>query len=112
MSEYNPDAWVIIELDGSAVKDGPIRKVLGGWYGGYLGSDSWRASSGIEKIIDADTYWEVHNYSGSIYRCAKNCQRTTGLTASVYAGFVKQAAERPEGELTIRIVPIAEIPIG
>lgn len=112
MSDYSPDCWVILELSGSAVKDGPVRKVLGGWYGGYAGSDSWRMSSGIEKIVDMDTHWEIHNFSGSIYRCSKNCERFSMLMTSQYLMFKAQAETRPEGELTIRHVPIDEIPIG
>lgn len=111
MSEHRPDCWVIIELTGSAIKDGPLRKVLGGWYGGYLGADEWRMSSGIEKIVDADTHWEIHNHSGSIYYCHKDAERLTGLTGSVLAGYIARAQSRPDGELTLRQVPIAEIPI-
>ena len=40
MSDYTPDRWVIVEIN--SPEHGKIRKVLGSWYGGYLGSDSWR----------------------------------------------------------------------
>jgi hypothetical protein len=89
MSVYTPDLWVIVEVkynDDTEV----TRKVLASWYGGYGGSDSWRLSSGITEIVDCDTYYEIHNESGSVYKCAKNAQSMSGYTASVYANLRKK----------------------
>jgi len=64
MSKYNPDRWVI-------VGDGENFKVLGGWSGGYLDGDSWRLSSGLQRIEEDGYYYLMHNYSGSVYECHK-----------------------------------------
>lgn len=80
MSEYKPDRWIILKItNGEKV----IYKVMGGWYGGYLGADSWRMNSGITKVeLDGDTY-NFHGYSGSIYLCHKNSYGTTIFMNSV-----------------------------
>lgn len=88
MSTYTPDRWVIVEMklnDSAKV----TRKVLASWYGGYGGSDSWRLSSGITAIVDADTHYEIHNESGSVYHCGKNLQGMSGYTAGVFNAFVR-----------------------
>ena len=102
-NEYRPDVWVIIELSGSKVPETYCR-VLAGWYGGFAGSDSWKASSGISAVVDKDTYWEIHNHSGSIYNCHKNTEKLSMYTASILNGFVKQNDE----EISAREVRIAE----
>jgi hypothetical protein len=80
MSEYKPDRWVVLKItDGDKVG----YKVMGGWYGGYLDSDSWRINSGISKVeLDGDTY-KFYGYSGSIYLCHKDSYGTTMLMSSV-----------------------------
>ena len=80
MSEYKPDKWIILKItDGDKIG----YKVMGGWYGGYLDSDSWRINSGISKVeLDGDTY-KFHGHSGSVYLCHKNSYGTTMLMSSV-----------------------------
>lgn len=80
MSEYKPDRWIVLKItNGEKV----IYKVMGGWYGGYLGSDSWRINSGITKVeLDGDTY-KFYGHSGSVYLCHKNNYGTTMLMSSV-----------------------------
>ena len=75
--EYSPDVWVILEA-------GNTRKVLGGWYGGFANSNSWRLSSGITRIVEHNDYYEIHNESGSIYKCHKDYERTSVLTESLF----------------------------
>ena len=99
MSTYTPDRWVIVEMglnDTGEVE----RKVLASWYGGYAGSDSWRLSSGITEIVDHKHHYEVHNHSGSIYRCGKNCWGMSGYTDGIYQSFVRDL----EGRGTIRVI--------
>lgn len=68
-----PDNWVILKIDSSEVNE-PFYKVLAGWSGGYLDSDSWRMNSGIEKIeIDGD-YYKFIGSSGSVYKCHKEAE--------------------------------------
>jgi hypothetical protein len=80
---YTPDRWVVISLN---TTDGtpPTEHVLGGWYGGYLGSDSWRRSSAIQSHdVDEEGAYVFQNVSGSTYRCFPSRYGLTGLTGSV-----------------------------
>jgi hypothetical protein len=97
-SVYQPDAWVILRIeDGGEV----IHKVLGGWYGGYLGANSWRLNSGITRIEkDAETY-SIYGYSGSVYRVHESNQRMNMLMASIFASMRDRA--------DVRVVDIAEV---
>ena len=92
MNEYCPDRWIILEMD-QRDSDGPICKVFGNWYGGYMGSDSWKLSSGICKVIEHEKVYEFHNVSGSIYSCYKDSHGTSSYGAGVLANFIKQAQE-------------------
>jgi hypothetical protein len=87
MSEYNPDVWVSVEITENNVG---IVRILAGWYGGYAGSDSWKLSSGVVKVIDTDTHWEIYNQSGSVYRCRKQAERFSGYTSSIFSTLSKQ----------------------
>ena len=99
MSIYNPDRWVIVELKYND-SDEVTRKVMASWYGGYLGSDRWKLSSGITEIVDKDTHYEIHNHSGSIYNCYKGSEGMSGYASSVFASFAKDL----EGKGTIEAV--------
>jgi hypothetical protein len=103
MTVYNPDRWVIVELKYND-SDEVNRKVLASWYGGYLGSDRWKLSSGITEIVDKDSYYEIHNHSGSIYNCGKQSQGMSGYTAGVYNSFVRDL----EGVGTIEVTNYGE----
>lgn len=104
MTVYNPDAWVIVELSGTEVKD-RYHRILAGWYGGYVGTDHWKLSSGVTRIFDKETYWEIHNESGSIYNCGKACERTTALTASTFANLVTKNSD----EIAVHLVDFDDI---
>jgi sulfatase maturation enzyme AslB (radical SAM superfamily) len=90
MSNYTPDRWVVIELSD---KDTTIKKVLAGWYGGYLGSDSWRISSGIAEEADCGEYYEFTNHSGSVYQCRKGSYGMSGLMGSIHNEMVTKYAD-------------------
>ena len=83
--EITPDYWCIIKIPNKE----PIYKVFATWKGSYLGSDSWRANSGIEKVIDKETYYEIIGFSGSIYICYKTAYGSTSYGNSIlnYGGF-------------------------
>lgn len=86
---YNPDKWTIIG-------DGENFKVFGNWSGGYLDGDSWRLSSGLERIEtdpENENYYLMHNYSGSIYRCHKNMMGMNGYGSAIYAGWKEHDKE-------------------
>jgi hypothetical protein len=90
MSNYVPDAWVIVKLTS---KGEVHHRVFAGWYGGYLGSDSWKMNSGITKVEDCGTYYRFHGESGSTYECHKEAERTTGYMAQIYANFKSQETD-------------------
>jgi len=81
VTEYYPDVWVIVE---SQDADSKHHRVLAGWYGGFAHGDSWKLSSGIERIEEKENYWEIHNASGSVYNCHKTRERWSLLTRSIY----------------------------
>ena len=103
MSDYTPNRWVIVEIN--SPEHGKIRKVLGSWYGGYLGSDSWRINSGITQVIDQGEYYDVVGYSGSVYQCYKSAEGMSAYTAGVFEGYKKELEERNMG--TMEIVPVS-----
>ena len=69
---YEPDNWVIVEIEQDNGQ--PFHKVLGGWSGGYLDGNTWRMNSGIDKVITDEDHYEIHGYSGSVYRCRKDTE--------------------------------------
>ena len=107
MSDYTPDRWEVVEIQGDG--HDTLRKILGSWYGGYAGSDSWRFSSGITRVTDKETYWEVENYSGSIYTCYKESQGMSAYTAGVFNKMVEQAKE---AGASLTVVDIQKSVIG
>ncbi len=86
MSLYQPDRWVIIEVDG-------LQKVLAAWVGGYLGSDEWRLSSGIEEMKEEGDFFMIRNHSGSLYKCHKDMEGMTYLSSAIYRDFKKTAED-------------------
>jgi hypothetical protein len=80
MNEYTPDRWVILKITNG---DKATYKVMGGWYGGYLGSNIWRINSGISKIELIDNTYNFHGNSGSMYVCHKDAYGMTALMSSV-----------------------------
>lgn len=87
MSEYSPDKWSILKM-----KDG-VYKVLAGWSGGYLDSDSWKVSSGLLSIEEDGDYYLMHNHSGSVYRCHKQSEGMTHLSASIYSKIQEECSK-------------------
>jgi hypothetical protein len=100
--EYAPDKWQIVRIKGI---EGEAYKVLGSWYGGYAGSDSWRLSSGITKITESDMCYTVLNESGSMYTLYKGVQGMSGYTYGIYKSLKDQETE----SLTINVIDIADI---
>lgn len=95
MNKYTPDVWVLVEFNSPAY--GKIRKILGGWYGGYCGSDYWKLSSGnLPEYVEGD-FIVFPQESGSVYRCHKDAQRFSNLTASKFAYFENSLAKLNDG---------------
>lgn len=87
---YIPDKWVLLEISNETES---IQKIFAGWVGGFGGSDSWKLSSGIVKVVKHDTYYEFHNHSGSIYKCNKNSIGMTGYMTSIYSNLKNNFGE-------------------
>lgn len=105
MSSYTPDVWVIVKLAGSKVQDSPYYRVLAGWYGGFAGSDSWKMNSGITKIVDCGTHYEIFGHSGSVYLCNKSVERFSGYTRSIFQSYANDNSD----EVAISHINISEI---
>lgn len=96
--DYTPDVWEIVVVTDHTTGES-TRRVLAGWYGGYMGSDSWQLSSGIVNEKPAEKYTDYHNHSGSVYRCYHASRRMSSLTQSI---FTRLAAGQTE-TLTITV---------
>lgn len=99
MTVYNPDKWMIIRMIDNG---GTHYRVFGSWYGGYLGSDSWRMNSGITKVEIEDDYYLFSGSSGSVYRCHKDM-----YGASLYGHSIIKHYSETNPEL---FVPLYEQP--
>lgn len=97
MSAYTPDKWVVVEIKHEGETH---HKILGSWYGGYLGSDSWRLNSGITGAKKVKKSWHVAGYSGSVYVCGKENYGMSSYTAGVLRGWQEN---RPDQG--IRVLP-------
>lgn len=107
MSVYTPDAWVVIDI---TTPTDSVRKVLAGWFGGYLDGDSWKLSSGVTAVNEFPDRYEFINESGSIYVCYKTIQRLTGLTGSMLDSWRRKAAEANENSTDHITIAIVEFP--
>ena len=67
-SQYIPDNWVVIFMNGEY---DPHYKVLAGWSGGYTQGDSWRMNSGITRVEEGKNRYSFYGASGSVYHCGK-----------------------------------------
>jgi hypothetical protein len=93
MSTYTPDRWEVLEFRRG--NDEPVYRVFAGWYGSYLGSDSWQLNSGIVKVVDTGDAYEFYGHSGSVYTCYKASQSMSGYMLDVYTCWQKEMAELP-----------------
>lgn len=102
MSSKNiPNKYVILKCK---LDSGDFYVILSGYYGGYTTGDSWKLSSGIDKVVkDGDIYKVITN-SGSTYEVRKDNQGFTNLTSCRYA-------ELQENN-TIEVVDIDDLKLG
>ena len=91
MSDYRPDRWTVIRIHAT---DQIIYKVFASWYGGYMGSDSWKLNSGIVRAALVDDSWEFDGSSGSVYSCHKDAYGTNGYGGHVLSGLLQQAEKQ------------------
>lgn len=100
MTTYTPDRWVVLDI---THKGNTVRKVLGGWVGGYAKADTWRLNSGVTEVKDEGDFYSFSGASGSVYKCWKGSEGMTSLSASIYDSFVTQAADSND-EWTVELV--------
>ena len=83
MKTHTPDKFVLIDYGDSYATDERYA-ILGGWYGGFAGSNSWKRSSSIVSVeVVDDEQIIVTTYSGSKYVLHKWRVGVTMLTQSL-----------------------------
>ena len=108
MSVYYPDRWVVLEVTDPTTSI-TNKKIFAGWYGGYLGSDEWRLSSGIEKVVEHEDHYEVHNVSGSVYKCSKQGVGCTGYMSQIYDTWMSELEKNGQDLSSIKIMENLEV---
>ncbi len=103
MSDYAPDLWIMAKMTHDKET---IYKVFGSWYGGWAGSDSWKLSSGVTKIIEHENHYEVHNVSGSIYDCGKQNIGMSGYASGVWKNFLRK---QEDGKYKLEEIDIKDV---
>ena len=100
MSEYCPDKWVVVKISGA--ESNPVYKVFACWYGGYLGSDSWKLNSGITKATFEGNIYSFEGSSGSVYDCYKDSYGTNGYGQGVLSNLIAHAGQN---NIIIEVLP-------
>lgn len=100
---YTPDRWVVLEF--SSEQYGTIRKVFGGWYGSFTGSDSWKLNSGIVAVTKHDKVFEFEGSSGSVYACHEGAYGLSGYMTSIFSSWQE---EFEKSGAKIRILSLEE----
>lgn len=100
MNDYTPDKWTIIKIEGPDI---PLTyKVFACWYGGFLGSNSWRMNSGIKYVTEEDNSYIFVGHSGSAYKCPKGCYGTHMHGSGILQSFIDRAKQN---DVVIEILP-------
>ena len=100
MNDYTPDKWVVVKIEGGKF---PLTyKVFACWYGGYLGSNSWKMNSGITKVTKDEDFYLFEGYSGSVYKCHEKTYGMHMYGHGILQGFIEQAKEK---DVTIEKLP-------
>ena len=110
--DYNvsetPDQWVIVKIEESGYlssSPGPLYKIFGSWFGGYLDGDRWKINSGITKVEEQGDYYYFFGYSGSCYKCHKKGYGTgTSYTSGVLQNVIDTIEKRDDGSM-ISVLP-------
>jgi hypothetical protein len=100
MSNYNPDKWLIVKITGPDTP--PVHKVFACWYGGYLGSDSWKLNSGITRAYEEGHCFMFDGSSGSTYVCHKGTYGASSYGFGVLETMVTKALAN---NITIEVLP-------
>jgi len=99
MSDYRPDKWLMVQLTN---KDNESHyRIFACWYGGFLGSDSWKLNSGVTKITEDEHSYYFKGSSGSVYDCNKRSYGMSGYGD----GVLKKLIEKSKDTVSIEILP-------
>ena len=105
---YTPDRWVIVEF---SYPTETIQKVFAGWYGGFAGSDSWKLNSGITEVRKVGDTFEFDGYSGSTYKCHKDCYGMSFYMSSIFQNWMSMS-EAEASDIKIRILDLEDIKVS
>lgn len=100
MSDNEPDKWVVVRITGKDCS--VIHKIFASWYGGYLGSDSWKLNSGITRVYNEGNRFVFDGRSGSTYICHKG---TYGSNAYGYGVLETMIERAKQNGISIEILP-------
>ena len=98
MTTYDPDKWLVVKITNK--ENNSHYRVFACWYGGYLGSDSWKLNSGITEVTLVDDFYEFAGTSGSVYRCHIAAYGASGYGRGVLNNLIETSKK-----LTIEILP-------
>jgi hypothetical protein len=88
-----PDCWKFVKITPHDTTKEPHDRVLCSWYGGYLGSNCWKLSSGNQEVIDRGDYLEVPQHSGTVYHLYKASERMSGMMMDIYSQINKNSVD-------------------
>lgn len=100
MGEYVPDLWMLVKITNPEGES--HYRVFASWYGGYLGSDSWKLNSGITQFDEDENFYLFHGSSGSVYRCNKQAYGSSGYGMSVLSNMI---ADSYKQGISIEMLP-------
>ena len=100
MSRYVPDRWMLVKIT-NANSESHYR-VFASWYGGYLGSDSWKLNSGVTRVDEDEHTYQFHGSSGSVYECHKSAYGISGYGMGVLSNMI---AEGQKSGIVIEMLP-------
>lgn len=90
MSNYRPDHWMIVKIEGSD----PHYRVFGTWEtSNPFNGDQWRLNSGITGVTEDDKKYYFEGHSGSLYECVKGTYGVTDYGQKIlkyYSGHTNQ----------------------
>lgn len=99
MRTERPDKWVVIKIING---DNTIFKVVGTWYGGYLGADRYKFNSGITEIAEYEDLIHFYGASGSCYICNKHEYGTNMFTQGIINELIEDSKKL---NVQIEIIP-------
>ena len=101
---YSPDSWQVIKVTLKSPSNPVHYRILAGWSGSYMYGESWKLSSGCERVIDQGSTWKVPQSSGSVYMLSKTAERPSRATMGVL-----ESLQVSNTETTLEVVDFSSI---